>query len=112
MAFTVADVITEVRPLVADSAVPYRWEDTVIIPKVDEGLQDVFSRRPDRLLTLSPDAPTSVVAVTDVLPLNLNNKTALIYFAAARLLAERSSDKSLRAQGQEFYKIYLNLMES
>lgn len=112
MAFTVQDVIDEVRPLVADSAVPYRWENLAMIPKVNEGLQDIFSRRPDRLLVLSPDAPVPLVSATDELPLNLNNKTAMIYFVAARLLGERSSDKSLRVQGQDFYKIYLNLMES
>jgi hypothetical protein len=110
MAFTVKNVVDEVRPLVSDSDVPYRWTDAQMKAKVNEGLQEVFTLRPDAVATISPNPPEDISNLYDDVPVRPVFKTALIYYTASSLLMERGSDKSLRTQGQDYQKLFFTLM--
>lgn len=110
MAFTVKQVVSEVRPLVSDSDVPYRWTDAQLKAKINEGLQEIFTLRPDAVATISPNPPAYIENLYDEVPVRPVFKTALIYYTASALLAERGSDKSLRTQGMDYQKLFFTLI--
>lgn len=110
MAFTVKNVADEVRPLVSDTTQPLRWTDAQLLAKVNEGLQETFTLRPDAVISVSADAPVDLENLYDEVPVRPVFKSALIYYTASTLLLERGSDKSLRTQGKEYQRIYLTLM--
>lgn len=111
MAFTVTNVIDEVRPLVADTeSSDYRWPDATILTRVNAGVAEIFSQRPDAVSSLDPDPPADSTAVGDTVPLRGVFKMATIYFVAWSLLSERSSDKSLRTQALDYRKLYSGLV--
>jgi hypothetical protein len=111
VAFTVKNVIDEVRPLIADTEQPYRWSDARVKAKINSSIGETFSRRPDSLLTASSSAPNTLSSMYDEVPMEDRFKIPLVFYAAYLLLMERASDKSLRTQGMDFLKLYANLME-
>lgn len=111
MAFTVANVITEVRPLVADTdAGDYRWDDATILARVNSGVEETFALRPDSVISQAVSPPAASTATGDAVPLRDLFKMAIIYFTAWSLLSERSSDKSLRTQALDYRKLYTGLV--
>ena len=110
MAVTVKNIIDEVRPMVADDSAPYRWSDLQVMARINAGIQEVFSRRPDSPILQTVEPPTDLTNIYDEITLRPLFKTALIYFAAWTLLSERSSDKSLRAQAKEYRQLFDGLM--
>ena len=102
MAFTVNNVITEARILVADEDQPYRWTESQMKDKVNEGLHAVFTERPDAYTQIAVGPISDLDSLYDEVPLQPPFKQALIYYVAGHFLATRSSDKSIRVQGREF----------
>ena len=64
---TPAEVITEVRRLVQDQLVPYRYSDTVLLGYVNQSLQRMAILRPD-LFTEIVDITTTADAAVQSLP--------------------------------------------
>ena len=64
---TPAEVITEVRRLVQDQLVPYRYSDTVLLGYVNQSLQRMAILRPD-LFTDIVDIATTAGAAVQSLP--------------------------------------------
>ena len=60
---TPAEVITEVRRLVQDQLVPYRYSDTVLLGYVNQSLQRMAILRPDLFTDIVDIATTADVAV-------------------------------------------------
>ena len=112
MAYTVKNIIDDVRPLVADDSTgdTPRWSDPQIMTRINLGIQETFSLRPDSVTLQVVDAPDELTSVYDEVPLRTAFRMALTYYAAWSLLSERSSDKSLRTQGLDFRKLYNSLV--
>ena len=106
MATPVSHVIETVRVLVADTNVPYRWADDVLLARINEASADLFTRRPDASPTPFSDLPDPMLAIDNMSCLD-RFIPAVRFHAAALLLQERASDKSLRKQGEDFMKTYL-----
>jgi hypothetical protein len=105
MAVPVSNVISTLRVLVADTTVPYRWSDDILLDRVNDALTDLFTRRPDASPTPFTDLPDPLLATDNMSCLD-RFVPAARFHAAALLLQERASDKSLRKQGEDFMKTY------
>lgn len=68
---TLDDLVTEVRQVINDQQVPYRYSDTWVIQKINTGLRDLYRMRPDAYIgnfitgVLSSN-PMNTYAITDL----------------------------------------------
>lgn len=76
MSFTVADVLLDVRELIQDTKVPYRYSDDFVIRKINRTLSRMVVLRPDLFTTVADiacvagslqSAPADSVRLMDVL---------------------------------------------
>jgi hypothetical protein len=66
MNMTLDEIISRIRPLVYDTAVPYRLTDTVIVSWLNLGLNDLRTKRPDSSFDANNNKITAYVAIDDV----------------------------------------------
>lgn len=106
MSFTVQNIVDDTRIKVSDTSEPYRWDDDQIITVVNDAIQHIFSVRPDAVTSATLDGPDEVTVVTDTVPFRRLFRGATTFYTSGMLLQDRSSDKSLRTQGEGFIKIF------
>jgi hypothetical protein len=88
MAKTYADVISEARALLVDNTVPYRYTDSLLIDKLNRGLQELARLRPDAFWDTFSVDDVVVPEVTDgtltsVFPIPMQFYTPVVYFVVA-----------------------------
>jgi hypothetical protein len=96
----------ELRAMIADTNTPYRWEDGRIHSFINVAIQRLFSDRPDAFSGFLSYAPADLVLGTDELPCRAEFIPAVLFYAAATLIMQRSSDKSLRKQADDLLADY------
>jgi len=97
---TIEDLIKNIRKLIYDvDPTNYCWDDATIISRIHDALDYVSLQRPDLIDKEYYKAPTPPEDPGDPLPTSDYVATGLESHAAASLLQDNASDKSIRTQG-------------
>jgi hypothetical protein len=88
---TPAEVITEVRRLIQDTKVPYRYDDTVLLGFVNQTLKKMVMLRPD-LFSIITDISTTPNTVLQTLPSDAMRLVEIFSVKNGNALLEVSRD--------------------
>ncbi len=93
---TGANVIGRVRNLINDTVSPYRWEDTVLLDWINDGVRDVRRLRPDAKFDSNANvvAYSSASATGDTLILDNEWKTALVEYVCFKCFDQDGADEA------------------
>ena len=112
---TGTDIVARARVALVDTASPYRWSDDELLDALNEGIQELFTRRPDCVvleddMTVRADRPASLGELADPLPVHPRFMPALLHYIIGRAY-ETDSDEVVAGAGgradifiQRFYR--------
>ena len=95
---TVAEAITRIREQISDdvpdSAGAYRWNETLILRLINDGIYDIVGTHPEAAYidSIVVTIPVRLTATTDALPITDFYLTSLVDFVSGRVLLEDSED--------------------
>lgn len=102
---TAADLIAAIRLELLDEDTPYRWSDDELIGWINDGMQALFSRRPDCVVldddeTIRLDRPADLEEAGDTVPMDLKWRPALCHYVCARANTSENDELEAGAAGR------------
>lgn len=97
---TVAEAITRIREQISDevpdSAGAYRWNDTLLIRLINDGIYDIVGTHPEAAYVnnIAVSIPVRLTATGENLPITDFYLTSLVDFVTGRVLLGDSEDSA------------------
>lgn len=105
-----SDVITRARYVLADTAGTQRWSDAQLLLLLNDGQQEVWSRRSDARWNSSGDyqsgGVTLATATTDTLDIDVRFQSPLMNYVCYRAFQMDSDDQENRARSMAHLQLF------
>jgi hypothetical protein len=88
----VQDYVTDIRVLLLDTILPYRYDDASVLISINTMLTQMRRLRPDLFVYFGDDIPAYTAVDDTVVPLEKPFRLALVYGAVAHALARDQED--------------------